>query len=124
MLIRRCIRLGLQGYDMLGLSTIIVLFAMYIGVDARMTLPIFFLSVYVGVVVLLALFPRRLVMRIWSEIVINWSRFRPNKKPRNELVRPCYYRFIGECYLHGMMDGEAITYQNENNIKAETFELR
>ncbi|KAL8718347.1 MAG: hypothetical protein Q9225_004507 [Loekoesia sp. 1 TL-2023] len=122
-LIRRCIKLGFQGYNILGLSTIVVLIAIYIDVDARMSLPMFFLSIYAGVVVVLALFPRRLVRRIWSEVVINWSRFRPNKKFRNELVSPCYYRFIGECYLHGMMDGEAITYQNENNIKAETFEL-
>ncbi|KAL9037866.1 MAG: hypothetical protein Q9214_005511 [Letrouitia sp. 1 TL-2023] len=36
----------------------------------------------------------------------------------------CYYKFQGECYLHGMMDGEAMAYQNEHGILARTFELR
>lgn len=35
-----------------------------------------------------------------------------------------YYEFIGECYIHGMMDGEAIKYQNDEDIKAQVFELR
>jgi hypothetical protein len=38
--------------------------------------------------------------------------------------REFYYEFIGECYVHGMMDGEAIKYQNDQNIKAQVFELR
>ncbi|KAI4213184.1 MAG: hypothetical protein LQ351_004130 [Letrouitia transgressa] len=36
----------------------------------------------------------------------------------------CYYKFQGECYLHGMMDGEAMAYQNEHGVVARTFELR
>ncbi|KAL9609432.1 MAG: hypothetical protein Q9167_005808 [Letrouitia subvulpina] len=36
----------------------------------------------------------------------------------------CYYQFQGECYLHGMMDGEAMAYQNEHGVLARTFELR
>ena len=36
----------------------------------------------------------------------------------------CYYEFLGECHIHGMMDGEAMTYQNENRIGAKVFELR
>jgi hypothetical protein len=35
-----------------------------------------------------------------------------------------YYQLIGACYLHGMMNGEAIRVQNEHNIKAESFEIR
>ena len=35
-----------------------------------------------------------------------------------------YYKFFGECYVHGMMNGEAISYQNEHRIKAQVFELR
>jgi hypothetical protein len=35
-----------------------------------------------------------------------------------------WYEFIGECYVHGMMDGDAIKHQNENGIKAQSFELR
>lgn len=41
----------------------------------------------------------------------------------------CYYKFFGECYIHGMMDGEAMAYQNGQNksgkaIPAQVFELR
>lgn len=122
-LVRRCIRRAFKEYNILTLSSLMVLVAVCIGVDVRMGHLEMFLSVYSGLVVVLALFPRRILWRIWSEIVIKWLRLRPKKKSPVQLVNPSYYRFIGECYLHGMMDGEAITYQNENNIKAETFEL-
>ncbi|KAG8531956.1 uncharacterized protein KY384_003592 [Bacidia gigantensis] len=35
-----------------------------------------------------------------------------------------YYVLVGECYVHGMMDNEAIAYQNARRIPAETLELR
>ena len=35
-----------------------------------------------------------------------------------------FYEFLGECYIHGMMDGEAMGYQNEKSIPAQVFELR
>ena len=35
-----------------------------------------------------------------------------------------YYQLIGACYLHGMMTGDAIRLQNEQNIKSERFEIR
>lgn len=39
-----------------------------------------------------------------------------------------YYTMVGECYIHGMMDGEAMHYQNEGGekgvIPAEVFEIR
>jgi len=35
-----------------------------------------------------------------------------------------YYRLVGECYVHGMMNGEAIKLQNDNGIQPQTFELR
>jgi hypothetical protein len=42
----------------------------------------------------------------------------------------CYYEFLGEAYIHGMMDGEAMAYQNahvtrqERELQARVFELR
>jgi hypothetical protein len=53
-------------------------------------------------------------------------------KPANKLDEPksgedprnFYYEFIGECYVHGMMDGEAIKYQNDHEVRAQVFELR
>lgn len=35
-----------------------------------------------------------------------------------------FYEFLGECYIHGMMDGEAMAYQNHNIVRAQVFELR
>jgi hypothetical protein len=35
-----------------------------------------------------------------------------------------YYRIVGECYIHGMMEGEAIEWQNQRRIKSEVFEIR
>jgi hypothetical protein len=41
-----------------------------------------------------------------------------------ESDRHFWYNFIGECYLHSMMDGEAINYQDRNGIEPTIFELR
>ena len=32
-----------------------------------------------------------------------------------------YFRFIGEAYIHGMMDGEAICLSEEEGIQPQTF---
>jgi len=45
---------------------------------------------------------------------------------------PHYYKIVGECYIHGMMNGEAIEWQNKTadpsydgqRIMAEVFEIR
>lgn len=34
------------------------------------------------------------------------------------------FEMIGECYIHGMMDGEALLYQHKNDIKTRTFKIR
>jgi hypothetical protein len=34
------------------------------------------------------------------------------------------YEMIGECYIHGMMDGEALLYQQKKDIKTRTFRIR
>ena len=38
----------------------------------------------------------------------------------------CYffYHFLGEAYIHSMMDGEAIRYKNAKDIRTQVFELR
>jgi len=38
--------------------------------------------------------------------------------------RKYHYEFIGECYLHGMMDGEAIEVLNNEKITEVVFEIR
>jgi hypothetical protein len=35
-----------------------------------------------------------------------------------------HYEFFGECYIHGMMDGEAMAFQNNKGVAANVFELR
>ena len=46
-------------------------------------------------------------------------------KPHPE-AEAYYWEMIGECYVHGMMDGEAIAYQKENQatVKPQVFDLR
>ncbi|MCJ1394513.1 hypothetical protein MMC18_007391 [Xylographa bjoerkii] len=80
----------------------------------------------------------RLLSRIRSIITIRWYRWRnrisiPDYPILVEKPAQCYWELIGECYVHGMMDGEAIALQNEesamglqagDSIRAQTFELR
>jgi hypothetical protein len=35
-----------------------------------------------------------------------------------------YYEMLGECYVHGMMDGEAMAHQNNKEILPTVFEIR
>jgi hypothetical protein len=35
-----------------------------------------------------------------------------------------YYEMMGECYVHGMMDGEAMAHQNNEGISTTVFEIR
>ncbi len=35
-----------------------------------------------------------------------------------------YYEMMGECYVHGMMDGEAMAHQNNEGIPTTVFEIR
>ena len=61
----------------------------------------------------------------WTESV-EWGRMDNRERARTLELRGkwCYYELIGECYVHDMMDGEAIALQNRNMIPAEVFELR
>jgi hypothetical protein len=52
----------------------------------------------------------------------------PVSAPQNPKPQPpeqkYFWRMVGECYVHGMMDGEAIAWQNEEEVKPEIFDLR
>lgn len=39
-------------------------------------------------------------------------------------AKPFWYEFLGECYVYGMMDAEAIKYKAHKEIPSEVFELR
>ena len=53
---------------------------------------------------------------------------KPNKLSLGDVVQTAptgdFYVFLGECYIHGMMDGEAIRFLNEHHTKTSIFELR
>jgi hypothetical protein len=46
------------------------------------------------------------------------------RRQREVKANSYYYELIGECYVHGMMDNEAIRYQNDEDIIPLVFELR
>lgn len=59
------------------------------------------------------------------EKAIEYDRqIRENFKQRSGDDGYYHYMLFGECYIHGMMDGEAMAYQNENGISTTVFELR
>ena len=49
-----------------------------------------------------------------------WEKFRSKLRDDGKW----YYEMLGECYIHGMMDGEAMAYQNDNGIRTSVFEIR
>ncbi|KAF8856592.1 HET-domain-containing protein [Acephala macrosclerotiorum] len=60
-----------------------------------------------------------------------WKKaFEKSKARENIKIPRSYYRFLGECYVHGMMNGEAIGLQNQAiidkdyTLKETVFELR
>lgn len=63
------------------------------------------------------------VKEAWDEKYEAWLIENPT---RDDDSRYWHYEFLGEAYVHGMMDGEAIGYQNENpdKIITQRFELR
>jgi hypothetical protein len=42
----------------------------------------------------------------------------------DEMTGEHHYKLVGDCYVHGMMDGEAFTMQQARNIPQTQFELR
>ena len=96
--------------------------------DANLNLMLFCSAV--GVAIIFALFPRTLLPRTWIRIIIAWHYFlaktdplSPNQR-EEKVISLSYHEFIGECYIHGMMDTQAIGYQYDRGIKVQTFELR
>jgi hypothetical protein len=55
---------------------------------------------------------------------------RTSSMPANRVEQPpesdktVFYQMIGECYVHGMMNGEAIDHQNVEELRRTTFEIR
>ena len=57
---------------------------------------------------------------------------RPSRKIDYGKPNPFYYALVGECYVHGMMNGEAISFRIRDNagkslhdrVLPQTFELR
>ncbi|MCJ1398968.1 hypothetical protein MMC11_002170 [Xylographa trunciseda] len=88
---------------------------------------------------LIAAFPQlRLLAKLRAIITSRWQQWRDKMSTARYPIRveefaQYYWKLIGECYVHGMMNGEAIALQNDeianglqegDRIKARTFELR
>ncbi|KAH8650825.1 heterokaryon incompatibility protein-domain-containing protein [Tricladium varicosporioides] len=57
----------------------------------------------------------------------NWmkmARALPRRNMPEDEGKGFQYQFIGECYLHGMMDGEAMEVRNNKKIAPRIFEIR
>lgn len=59
-----------------------------------------------------------------EEAIVYEENVRENFRQRSGEDGYYYYTLLGDCYIHGMMDGEAIAYQNKNGIITTVFELR
>jgi hypothetical protein len=46
------------------------------------------------------------------------------REKTNKITNKHYHELIGECYIHGMMDGEALRVKGNREIKTLTFELK
>ena len=132
----------LRDYQMLATFCLPVFAWLCVQITETKALTHLIRSLVLGLVLVFAYSERRALRRRlynadrrWKEMIEPWSktigtwqakiRPRPSTdEPLKESVNKYYYEFVGECYLHGMMDGEAIKYQNDNEIKAEMFELR
>jgi hypothetical protein len=71
--------------------------------------------------------------RPFEKSVTRKPTLQPNEPYKVLEPDPVYYEFIGECYVHGMMNGEAITVkgkstaedaESEDSMKTINFELR
>jgi len=63
------------------------------------------------------------IAKDWKKGFKTWL----EEEPKEDDDRYFYYEFFGEAYIHGMMDGEAIEYQNNHKpdpIRTQLFELR
>ena len=133
---------GLRGYQVLAMICFPVFSSLCLKATESEALVNLFLSLSLGLALLYFNSERKSLRRRgynvvrrweerikpWSQRVRNWQakiRHGPEmREPVIETVSKHYYEFVGECYLHDMMDGEAIKYQNENEVKAEIFEIR
>jgi hypothetical protein len=55
---------------------------------------------------------------------LKMTRARPARRMVQDEGRKFKYEFIGECYIYGMMDGEAIQVSNNERIPPRIFEIR
>jgi hypothetical protein len=71
--------------------------------------------------------PNKVTRRLTAleERTLGEKYFMEHKAEQKKKTPPLtYFRLVGECYVHGMMNGEAIGLQNQKGILEQTFELR
>ncbi|MCJ1447875.1 MAG: hypothetical protein MMC23_008387 [Stictis urceolatum] len=77
-------------------------------------------------ITLVLLFPN-IFLAVYIDLWQNWAIKVDKPKLRSHVRDPHeieYWVIKGECYIHGMMNGEAIEVQNSQKIKARRFEIR
>lgn len=108
----------------------VVTFAFYIRLWEQLQLNGFILAGFIAILLLFEGFPWILegfALRAWLRAGRSWQIM--GKKKTKVVVQAqgpenCYYELVGPCYVHGIMNGEAISLQNEDELKAQVFELR
>ena len=86
-----------------------------------------FWSVVAGLLIHFLLFFGGLLQRMWSRIRQRADkpiRSQEPRKPQDGETKRFYYELIGDCYLHDMMDGDAMSYKTREGIVSQTFEIR
>ena len=124
-ILRKVEKTTLRSYQSAAAHGLPLAFGLVLKLGAHPSLLIFLAYLFVFVAFALAVIPFRKVRRaVYKPLRMydEWKYQRSKKTWR--LANPTYYELLGECYVHGIMDGEAMEFQIQNNIRAETFELR
>jgi hypothetical protein len=110
----------------------VVALALYLKVWDQLAPESLKLAGFVSFAILLGIFPgvlvwqaRRLRLTMGRNMP-TWMKRTPKTTGLCQVRRSndCYYQLIGPCYVHGMMNGEAIQFQNDNGVHPEVFDLR
>ncbi|KAI8635266.1 hypothetical protein F5Y19DRAFT_5621 [Xylariaceae sp. FL1651] len=61
---------------------------------------------------------------LFAKPIANRDNGTGDAKESRDSDKHLYYTFLGECYIHGMMDGEAMQMQSLKGLETHLFELR
>jgi hypothetical protein len=127
------VKTGKQAWEVIR-HGVVIAFAIYAWLHANLWELVYRDSfVRIGFIVCVVLFEgfpwilEAIAERAWLRVRGGWGKLTEKKMKVVVAVQGpenAYYELVGPCYVHGMMNGEAITLQNEKSLKAQIFELR